>query len=270
MDNQDPFSEFGGSVNPFAEFNGTVVNPNPFAEFGGSPNPPTKVPAKQFMANYMDSPIYQKRLSNFNITAPPNTQHLLNTPITFNDGQANDYKVNSKTGKYGINVDRQELSEIKDKPDDVLAHELSHSSRDLSPSEQDFIASKNKSDLGYGLYSQYYAARAVNGYKGSFDNFQSNGHGTGDDAYHDFRANENKADLDAFRFMMYKKGIYDTSKRDMTIDDFNKAKADKDISKSMMFNRLLKQFKPEDIIKINNTIAMNKTPSPYADTANIG
>lgn len=56
----------------------------------------------------------------------------------------------------------------------------------------------------------------------------------------------------------------------MTIDDFNKAKADKDISKSMMFNRLLKQFKPEDIIKINNTIAMNKTPSPYADTANIG
>jgi len=250
----DPFSEFGGEQH------------NPFSLFGGVSTPPsanpnvTKVPAKQWLATYMQSPIYQNRLSNFN-AAKPNVQHLLNTPITFNNGATSQYATDSKTGNYGVNIDRTEIAKIKDHPDDILSHELSHSSRNLTPEEQVFIASKNKSDLGYGLYAQYQADVGLGKYLGQYNDYLNSGHGTADDAYHDYRPNENKADLDALRFMMFKKGIYDTSKRNMTMDDFKKAAKDPTIKNSMMFNRLLKQFKPEDIILINNKVAKNNQPS---------
>lgn len=240
----DPFSEFGGkSIDPFTEFGGQSIN-----------QPTTNIPAKQFLADYMSSPIYKQRLANFGITDKPDVQSLLNTNIISQPGYGSGHYspllsnemlqnkdgfnangLNLKPNIPNINIDRNEIKRLKknfgytEQPDNVLAHELSHQSRDLGTGEQIIINSLNKN-------------KDIN--------------------QHDDAPNEIKADLDALRFMMYKKGIYDTSKRDMTQDDFNKVSQDPEIKKSLIFNRLLKRFKPSDLIQLNNSIAMNTQINP--------
>lgn len=79
---------------------------------------------------------------------------------------------------------------------------------------------------------------------------------------HDAKPNEIKADLDALRYKMWKKGIYDTSKGDMTNEDYKKMSQDKEIKNSLEFKRLSERFKPSDIVILNNKIAMNSVKSP--------
>lgn len=285
----DPFKEFDGSVvtgnpasakpvpsyvNPFQEFGGKpvpinspVVTADPFKQFDGQKVKESTIhtSAKQWLSNYMDSPMYKQRLANF--SAPvPSTQGMLNTPIVYKDGGMSGYEQYSN-GKDAINIDNKEIADLKnrfgrtDNPNDILAHELSHRSRMVTPKEAEFIGSKNISTVGEPLFGMWKTDRDIHGSSGNYNDYM-NPHKDGwDDQYHDYRPYENKADLDALRFMMYKKGIYDTSKRAMTIDDFNKAMQDKDIKNSLMFNRLLEQFKPGDIVNLNNVIASNHDTS---------
>lgn len=233
--------------------------------------------AKRFLANYMVSAIYKKRLQSQGVPNSPPVQPVLNVPVSYNtnqDTQATIVKNGTET-ENSININKSQLANAKKdfnfpiSVDQAKVHELSHISRNLSPSEQLLIASKNKSDLGYGLLSQYQADSFTGKYKGQYDDYQTDGTGTHNDAYHDYRPNENKADLDAFRYLMQKKGIYDTSKRDMNIDDFNKASKDPEIKNSLIFNRLIQQFNPDDIIKLNNTIAMNSPNNTQVSAASL-
>lgn len=235
-------------------------------------NPPkksttTNVPAKQFMADYMSSSMYKSRLANFNAPSP-SVQNLLNIPITANPKQSTEYYNDSKTGRTYVNINTTEDTGIRDKPANIMAHELSHGARELTPQEQSYILNMNKSPLGYGLNAQFTTDSALGKYKGSADGYKGQSD-NGQDAYHDYRPNENKADLDALRFMMFSKGIYDTSKRNMTLDDFNKASQDPEIKNSMMFNRLKQQFTPDDIIQMNNKVATN-TPQETLPVAAYG
>jgi len=236
---------------------------------------PEKDDTKRFMANYMASSMYKKRLASQGIYSTPDIQSILNVPINYNTKQDTQATIVKNGGqiKNSININKNQLADVKKdfnfpvSIDEAKAHELSHVSRPLSQQEQLLIAGKNKSDLGYGLFAQYQTDKSLGSYQGQYDDYKTNGIDNSNDAYHDYRPNENKADLDALRFLMQKKGIYDTSKRDMTIDDFNKASQDPEIKNSLIFNRLIQQFKPKDIISLNNTVAMNNAASPQLSAA---
>lgn len=246
-----------GNIGQFAD--GGDIDPD---------KPVTKVPAKKFYAKYMSSPIYQERLNKAYIADKPNIQNVLSAHISevpgagsFGQDELSSYFLNESDagfpiikGKSNINIDRSQAKYLSKQypgtvttPEQILSHELSHISRPLRPQEQLMIGSMNKSHSGKSLYKDYLKSDKKLNYidfisKDPRDN-------------HDNTPDENKADLDAIRYMMFKKGIYDTSKRDMTLDDFNKASKDKEINKSSVFQRLNSKFKPEDLIWMNNNIA---------------
>lgn len=150
----------------------------------------------------------------------------------------------------------------------VMAHELSHLSRGLSQGEERSIMALDNNSSDKKLYNQNIKDYTRGGAKydpetlkvlNFSDYLRANAvHGN---ASHDAAPDEIKADLDALRYQMWKKGIYDTSKRSMTLDDYKKAISDKDIKSSLELKRLSDRFKPEDLIKLNNTIASTKTKS---------
>lgn len=237
----------------------------------------TKVPQKQFMAEYMTSPIYKKRLLSMGVTEQPSVQDLLNTNISSIDGASSlsvgkQSAANINSNKMGnipiikgvnnINIDRspQNLDMTKksygaiENPQMTLSHELSHVSRMLSPQEEDYIASLNKKPDEAAVYKQYKKSGVVDPFSAFLNSAYDN--------THDARPNEIKADLDALRFHLFKNGIYDTSKRDMTIDDINKASQDPDIKNSFEYKRLIQRFKPADIVNLNNNIAANINTQP--------
>jgi len=272
----DPFSEFGGSAfsnNPFKEFGGDVINPNT-----------TDTLQKKFYANYMSSPIYKQRLNNFDIKDKPDISNILNTNISHITGvgskaMTKDVTANNtiktagfpiKQGLSNVNIDNNQLGQINKqynvntKLDDVVAHELSHVSRQLTPKEEEFIASMNKQKIASDLFKEFKKQGPVYDSKtlkpAGFSEWLSNSYEP-NPAVHDSSPNEIKADLDALRFQMQKKGIYDVSKRNMSADDFKKATQDKDIQNSVEFKRLMQRFNPNNIIKLNNTIALNYNKS---------
>jgi hypothetical protein len=74
------------------------------------------------------------------------------------------------------------------------------------------------------------------------------------DFQHSQKPWEAKADLDALRFMMYDKGIYDITKgKKFTESDFEKAK--QSFGKDRVFKRLADRMGKENFVKLMNTIA---------------
>lgn len=73
---------------------------------------------------------------------------------------------------------------------------------------------------------------------------------TGDDM-HDMKPEENKADLNALRFLLKKEGIYDAGKEDFTKEHLKKAKS------SFVRDRLLRNYSEKDLIWLMNNIAKN-------------
>lgn len=241
------------------------------------------VPQKQFYSQYMDSPIYQQRLSNFGITDKPNIKNVVNARMIEKNGPgssalnvelSND--VDSKKagfpvvkGKSNINIDRSQVPAINKqygvdaKLSDILAHEISHISRDLTPKEEEFIASKNKIRAESNLFKEFKKQGEIYDSKTlkplGFSDYINTMY-TPSQMGHDASPREIKADLDALRYILWKKGIYDTSKRDMTLDDLKKAVNDNDIKNSVEYKRLKDRFSAKDIIDLNNTIASISHP----------
>jgi hypothetical protein len=75
-----------------------------------------------------------------------------------------------------------------------------------------------------------------------------------EDFKHLQKPEEAKADLDALRFMMYDKGIYDITKgQKFTESDFEKAK--QNLGKDRVFKRLADRMGKKNFVKLMNTIA---------------
>ena len=75
-----------------------------------------------------------------------------------------------------------------------------------------------------------------------------------EDYQHSQKPEEVKADLDALRFMMYDKGIYDITKgQKFTESDFEKAK--QNLGKDRVFKRLENRMGKKNFVKLMNTIA---------------
>jgi len=75
-----------------------------------------------------------------------------------------------------------------------------------------------------------------------------------EDFQHSQKPDEVKADLDALRFMMYDKGIYDITKgKKFTETDFEKAK--QNLGKDRVFKRLADRMGKKNFVNLMNTIA---------------
>lgn len=245
-----------GFDKPLEQFHANVADPK---------NPVTNVPAKQFFADYMQSPIYKQRLANMGITDSPDIKSLLNTHILMQKGYgSNQYSkemsyaigsdknyrhsqgldnLNVDPKNANINIDTNDINLMKkvyglsDTPETLMAHELGHQVRELGTGDQVIInalRNKNTKNLNNKL---------------------------GETWQHDDSPMENYADLNAIRYLMFKNNVYDSSKRNMTMDDFKNASQNKEIKNSALFKRTMQRFTPENFILLNNTIAMNKPVS---------
>lgn len=151
----------------------------------------------------------------------------------------------------GANLDRE-----------VIPHEYTHTTRGLTEDEEEKIIALSKDpQKSLETYSNQ------KGLAGQIRNMRNRGSEPGEPQYdvysdlseqtnHDFSPNEKYADLNALRFMMWRKNIYDTRKGDMEMEDLKKAMKDPEIKDSFIMKRMLKNFNPEDIVKFNNTIAL--------------
>lgn len=206
---------------------------------------------KDYAINYSNSSIYKQRLAlTGGGTKPQNAEDLYNTQITYspNEDTHADTKYPGNWSNNIININKNQLNKIGANLDEAKAHEFSHVTRKLSNQEQFNIYNLSKDPF----LTDFKKNNIYN--KSNIDLLTKNISKTGDD-FHDSRPDENKADLDALRYQMYKRGIYDTSKGDLDQVTFDKALADPEIKNSFTTKRLLKSFKPDDIIKMNNTIA---------------
>lgn len=156
-----------------------------------------------------------------------------------------------------LQLDLKEINELKSRTDDVIAHELSHATNlaYVSPSfglaagsipfstRNNLIGrskilnpNRSKSDSEIDEMSSYLLDKSFS---------------------HDNQPSEIKADLDGLRYQLYRKGIFDSTKTKEFTNKHLDAIKKSDIKDDLMFNRLKRHYKDEDIIWILNNIAQN-------------
>lgn len=261
---------------------------------------PTPSKVKKFLADYMESDTYQKRLNNFpdsrEVIVNPNDVRSIRIIHDSTNGSSFTYVPTKKGNKVEMaNIvisptDMQIHPEQFGSPaytnnafdyEEALAHELSHASRKLghkeilrisdalqNPIEDDVRKKwdklpKNKvneyintgREFNMAPYESYLIPQKYYYDPNAYDNSVVTD-------MHDLQPSENKADLDALRYQMYKYGIYDTKKGNIDKTTLKKALEHPKIKDSITTKRLLLNFTLEDIMKLNNTIAGNRYKQP--------
>lgn len=148
---------------------------------------------------------------------------------------------------------------------DVLPHEYTHTTRNnLTNEESAKFTSANKNKKADKLMREF---RSIGNPDFEFMSEWSQAMNPYD---HDLFPHENYADLNSLRYMMYKQGIYDARKRKMTKEDLNKAKKDPWLKDQFGLKRLLNTFSDEDLIKLNNEVALSDNNNNNSTMANDG
>lgn len=140
--------------------------------------------------------------------------------------------------------------------DEILAHEAAHSvnSNDrikgaqLSPQESDFILRRNKNITPQDL--NRFAVQAKELGKPVQEILKDN--------LHDVNPSENHSDINALRYLMNKRRLYDASKEDISPNILKQAAKDPAINRSFIWKRLKDSFDDKALIEIMNKIAANK------------
>lgn len=78
---------------------------------------------------------------------------------------------------------------------------------------------------------------------------------------HATKPEENKADMDAFRFQLKQDGIYDTGTQEFNQDILNKVKNSPKYKNNFIFNRLFNSVGDSDLVRLMNTIASTNKPA---------
>jgi len=76
---------------------------------------------------------------------------------------------------------------------------------------------------------------------------------------HDVAPAENKSDIDAFRFLLKQRNIYDAGTQNITPEILEKAKKDPVLRRSFIFKRLKESFNDDSLMDIMNKVAKNKS-----------
>lgn len=220
--------------------------------------------AQQWLGEYINSPKYKERLGAFykypDYIQQQRANMVKGVTIRENTGTASGYYTNGNE----VAISPLQIQSLKATRDEVEAHEVSHainSNRDnkasaLSAPEAKFILERNKN---------------IN--SGTIERFNNISKRSGqplsklmDGSLHDVNPSENHSDINALRFLMRKRGIYDAGKDNLTPEVLQKAKKDAVIKRSFILKRLNESFDDKGLLEIMNKVATN-TNSKKSNTA---
>jgi hypothetical protein len=250
--------QLGGKLNPVSPMQQIeqAVQPTPTV-----PYLQTKDPA-EFYKSWIQSPEYAKRqlftgYSQGEDLYMPNAAASRESrlgaiedmaPITYNTREPS----KATPGVYGspsyVNINPSDYTDTSKQA--IEAHELAHVAGAMgevrpgmmSATEQD-IFKKSMLPMKEPVLSGVQGSKEREASKRNLEDFK-----------HSQEPDEVKADLDALRFMMYDKGIYDITKGNkFTETDFEKSK--QNFGKDRVFNRLEKRVGKKNFVNLMNTIA---------------
>jgi hypothetical protein len=225
-------------------------------------NPFLQVPYTQgttnegFMFDWINSPEYSKRLSNFKHENPQQlvkdrTSNLVDHDVTYGN-----YRTQARPGT------------VLDSPNVKIKADMILNPADFKKYGESTIRSHELSHIigaapGVNTKTSMHGKRYTTGYNDKEEAFINQSNINPSSQFHDRQPYEMKADLDSNRFRMFQEGVYDIRKgTPFTIDNLNKAKLQ--FKDDEAFNRLLKQVGDENYINMMNTIAMdNQAPQGF-------
>jgi hypothetical protein len=211
---------------------------------------------RDYNVDYINSPKYAERLSNF-YKYPSyiqNQRQGIVKNVAVRENRSGDPGYDSGANEV---VAGEEIAKLMgSNRDEAVSHELSHATNNndtnkaaqLNPKEQEFIFSRLKS-LTPDLKDMYRQSAKESG-KSLSDRLHKG-------QTHDISPSESKSDIDAFRYLLQKRGIYNAGKSDISKDVLEKAEKDPTIKKSFILKRLKENFDDKAIIEIMNKIAKN-------------
>jgi hypothetical protein len=226
---------------------------------------PTDKDAQEWLQSYIESPKYKERLDNF-WKDPAYIQQT-------RDNQLKDVKFSETSGTKlvdgqvvrngatvydstynSMNVNPDQLKQLKAGRGEADVHELAHGqnagdykSLQLNPVEQNYIFQRETQPTADD--KKYYPQYAEKQGQSISDELAHNA------ATHDIAPSENMSDIQAIRYMAYKKGIYDARHDDLTPEILDKIKKDPDIKNSFTGKRVFSNFDDKGLLDIMNKIA---------------
>jgi hypothetical protein len=171
------------------------------------------------------------------------------TPITYSTRQPSE----AKPGVYGspsyVNINPSDY--IDTSKEAIQAHELAHIAGAMGEVRPGMMSAKEQEIFKKSMLPM--KEPVLSGVQGSKEREASKR--ALEDWKHSQEPDEAKADLDALRFMMYDKGIYDITKgKKFTESDFEKAK--QNLGKDRVFKRLTDRVGKKNFVNLMNTIAL--------------
>ena len=170
------------------------------------------------------------------------------TPITYNARQPSE----AKPGVYGspsyVNINPSDY--VGTSKEAIQAHELAHVAGAMGEVRPGMMSAKEQEIFKKSMLPM--KEPVLSGVQGSKEREASVR--ALEDFKHSQEPDEAKADLDALRFMMYDKGIYDITKgKKFTESDFEKAK--QSFGKERVFKRFTDRMGKKNFVNLMNTIA---------------
>lgn len=245
------------------------VEPAPVqGQAGSEPVNPTDAQVKAWTLDYINSPMYMKRLTHTWVH-PDLVQKLREGKMagtTFTETPAGG--TNYSDDPYfpnQVNLSDQQIKDLGISRAAAIAHEMGHGTNanlnskylQLNPVEENYIISRNKNITGSDIPDFLKAARGdtLSGYL------------KGDAATHDLAPSESMSDIQALRYILHQKGLYDARTQDLTPELMKKAANDPDIKNSFIWKRLHQNFDDKAIMDINNMIAFGNPSDLTQNTA---
>lgn len=223
----------------------------------------------RWMEQYISSPKYLERLRNFYKDAEgvrrTRFQQLSKAFIDDNTKLPGEYDPVTNTGS----INTPESMRYGLRRDESVIHELSHVTNAnpfnaylrMNYPEEFYMADKDVVyKRGNGIDEK---KKKALGSKRSLSSVILD-----DESMHDFAPNELKSDIDSFRYLLEKEGLYKAGTENMNRDILKKAKNNFNLNSSHLFKRLQQHYEDDDLIDIMNKVAYE--PSQVSPVAQDG
>lgn len=218
-----------------------------------APKPDQSV--KDWFQSYIASPKYKERLSAFykypEYMQKKREERAAALSIT---KEAGGDILQYDTDSNSVRASAAGLLNAKAAEDEVFAHEYGHAVNSpdnpavasLSPREEAFIFDRNIRDPELKKDKKAEAMRLGMGLSYYLKSSPS---------LRDLKPSESHSDINAFRYLLNKRGIYDAGTQNFTPEILQKAAKDPVIRKSFIYKRLKENFEDQGLLEIMNKVA---------------
>lgn len=211
---------------------------------------------KDWFRSYVASPKYKERLAGFykypDYVQRKRLERADALGITEEGGDILKYDTDTNS----VRVSPVGLLNAPATREEAFAHEYGHalnspdnpSGVTLSPREEAFIFDRNTLDPSLKQGAKASALRQGLGVSYYLKSSPS---------LHDLKPSESHSDINAFRYLLNRRGIYDAGNQDITPDILQRAAKDPVIRKSFIYKRIKENFDDKGLLEIMNKVAMN-------------